>query len=206
MDPSTSPVQSTPSAQAMISGRGQPPAPTISAGTMSPSEPVIQSIPTPPQAISVHPEQGPVSVASSEDQADVQPARQEVSTKPVQNTAEIKRVEVQPTTPELKVESSVENIIEKTPDLDKPKLSEAVKAAGVTHSGPGIPIDENVFNVKSLPMTFEQAVAEEKQHPKLNDSKHWLAELVMYVWRKLDPTHGKTKEEKQENKLIKFWN
>lgn len=196
MDPNSQTIPSTPSAQASVSGRGQAPAPTISAGTMSPTEPVVQSVPT-AQTISVHPEQEPVSTASSlEDQEEERrPARQEVATKPAQSTAEV-QIEVKPATPELTVEKSVESIIEKTPEVDKPKLSEVVKAAGVTHSGPGIPIDQNAFNVKSLPMTFEQAVIEEKQHPKLNDSKHWIAELVMYVWKKLDPTHGKTKMEK----------
>ncbi len=208
MDSSTPQGQSTPNAQASVIGRGQAPAPTISAGTMSPNEPVVQSVPT-PQTISVHPEQGPVQTGSSsvEDSEDeVQPARQEVSTKPVQNTAEIQQVEIQPTTPELQVEKSVENIVEKTPELDQPKISEVVKAAGVTHSGPGVPIDENAFNVKVLPMTYEQALNEEKTHPKLNDSKHWLAELVLYVWRKLDPTHGRKKGEKQENKFLKILN
>jgi hypothetical protein len=211
MDPSTSPVQGT------QIGRTQQPA-VVQPGNMSQSspDPVVQSIPT-PQTISVHPEQGPVQTGGTqaEDNEDevVQPAKQEVSSPVGQQSAdeavqavEVQEVEVQPSVPELKVEKSVEHIVEKSPDHDKPKLPEEVKAVGVTHSGPGVPIDQNVFGVKNLPMTYDQAIVEEKQHPKLNDSKHWLAELVLYVWRKLDPTYGKQKGEKQENKFWKILN
>jgi hypothetical protein len=196
MDPSTSPVQSTSDAQ--YGGRVQPPASTLPPGSMSQSapQPVVQSVPT-PQTISVHPEQAPVQTGSSQTEESedlVQPARQEVSKGPgVQQAAEVQEIEVAPSMPELKVEQSVEHVVEKAPDQDKPKIPEEVKAVGVTHSGPGIPVDENVFNVKSLPMTYEQAVAEVKEHPKLNDSKHWLGELIKYVWRKLDPMIGKKK-------------
>lgn len=201
MDPSASSAQSAPN-QSMAANKLQQPVP-VQAGTMS-----QQSAPT-PQPISVHPEQGPVQTAtpseSTEDEI-VQPAQQEVSVKPVQQTAEVDAIEMKPSTPEVSVEQSVEQVIEKSPDMDRPKLSNDLKAIGVTHSGPGVPVDTNNWNVKSLPMTFEQAVAEEKQHPRLNDSKHWLAELVLYVWRKIDPTYGKQKGAKQENKFWKFLN
>ena len=147
------------------------------------------------QQISGNPEQGPIqssSVAENTvaDDEVVQPAKQEVTNKPAQQTLEAQQVEVQPTVPEIAVEKSVEHVVEKSVDTEKPKLTAAVKAAGVTLSGPGIPVDENAFGVKSLPMTYEEAVIQDKQ-TRMNDSKHWLAELVMYVWHKIDPTIGK---------------
>lgn len=185
-----------------MSGRVQQPA-AITPGSMSElaQKSVVQSVPT-QQQISGHPEQGPIQSgpAQAEDNEDdvVQPARQEVSVQPAgPQTAEVGEIEVTPSIPEVSVEKSVEHVVEKSPDMDKPKLPEAVKAAGVTHSGPGIPVDENVFNIKTMPMTYEDAKLEEKQHPKLNDSKHWLAELIMYVWRKLDPDINKKKEVKK---------
>lgn len=195
MDPSASSVQSTPDAQ--VIGRAQPPVATVPPGNMSQSvpQPVVHTAPT-PQPISGHPEQAPIQVSSTQEASEemVQPARQEVSNGPVaQQNTEVQEIEVQPSHPEVRVEQSVEHVVEKSPDTEKPTIPDAVKAIGVTHSGPGVPVDENIFNVKTLPMTYEQAVIEEKQHPKLNDSKHWLAELVKYVWRKLDPSYGKSK-------------
>lgn len=202
MDPRVSSAQNTQNTPS-ASGRVQQPAP-VQAGNMS-----QQPAPT-PQTISVHPEQGPVqtAIAPTENTEDkiIQPAQQEVSVKPVQQVAEVDEVEIKPSTPELTVEQSVEHVVEKAPDMDKPKISQDLKAVGVTHSGPGVPVDTNSFNVSSLPLTFDQAIAEEKQHPRMNDSKHWLAELVIYVWRKIDPTYGKQKGAKQENKFWKILN
>ena len=209
MDSSTSPAQGVPQP---VSGRAQPPTATVQPGSMSElasgaSLPSAQ----PEQISSGNPEQGPIqSGAVSENtehsDEDVQPARQEVGTKSAPTSVEVQQIEVAPSMPEVSIEKSVEAIVEKAPDTEKPKIPDAVKAVGVTHSGPGVPIDENVFHVKSLPMTFEEAVAQEKQHPKMNDSKHWLAELVLYVWRKIDPKKGKQKGEKQENKVLKVFN
>lgn len=202
MDPSTSPVQSTPNIQPPVGSRALPPAAVVQSENMSQTAPntVGQSIPT-PQPISGHPEQAPLQTSapvenSQEDPEEDQPARQEVSTRPTQSVAEVQEIEVTPSVPEIAVEKSIEHVVEKSPDAEKPQLSDEVKAVGVTHSGPGVAVDENVFSVKTLPMTYDQAVAEEKLHPQLNDSKHWLSELVQYVWRKLDPTNGKKKEVK----------
>lgn len=201
MDPSASSAQNAQN-QSTALGRVQQPVP-VQAGTMSQQPAPAQ------QTISVHPEQGPVQTTapneSTEDEI-VHPAQQEVSVKPVQQAAEVDEIEMKPSTPEVTVEQSVEHVVEKSLDMDKPKLPAEVKAVGVTHSGPGVPVDTNNFNVKSMPMTYEQAIIEEKQHPKLNDSKHWLAELIVYVWRKLDPTYGKQKGEKTENKFWKILN
>jgi hypothetical protein len=212
MDTSTSPVQNTPNAQPSV-GRAQPPAAAVSAGSLTQlaTDPGSFAAPASQNISGGSPEQGPIQssapVENSQDDRDEEdaPARQEVSTRPVGQVVE-QQIEVSPSVPEIAIEKSIEHVVEKAPDIEKPKLSEAVKAVGVTHSGPGVPVDENVFLVKTLPMTFEQALVEEKAHPKMNDSKHWLAELVLYVWRKIDPKKGKEKGEKQENKMLKVFN
>jgi hypothetical protein len=144
------------------------------------TQPPVQAIPT-PQSFSAHPEHAPI-------QSDT--ASENAANEILQPSNEAQKIEAQPTVPEVAIEKNIEHVVEKSPDTEKPQLSEAVKAAGVTLSGPGIPVDENVFGVKSLPMTYEEAVVQDKQ-TTMKDSKHWLAELVMYVWRKLDPTLGK---------------
>lgn len=212
MDPSTSPAQGVSNVQQPVIGRAQPPTATVQPESMSElasgtSLPSAQ----PEQVTSGHPEQGPIQTSAASEskehsEDDVQPARQEVSATPAPPSVEVQQIEVAPSMPEVAIEKSVEAIVEKAPDTEKPMIPDAVKAVGVTHSGPGVPIDENVFHVKSLPMTYEEAIVEEKQHPKLNDSKHWLAELVLYVWRKIDPKKGKQKGEKQENKVLKVFN
>ena len=97
-------------------------------------------------------------------------------------------VELQPSVPEVSTSSvEVEKIIEKSPDQEKPDIPKVVRDIGVTHSGPGIiAIEQNAFNVKTLPVPFAQAVHEERV-TKLHDSKHWLMGMIIYIWRKLNP-------------------
>ena len=180
-----------PSTQGQAIGRVQPPGLVIPPGASSAEPQSNQQRPV--QPISGPVEQGPIQTAavaetpSDNDEEDiVQPAKQEVGSPTVPQQKEVQTIEVTPSIPEVAVEKNVENVIEKSPDVEKPDIAPDVQAAGVTHSGPGVPVSENVFAVKSLPMTYQQAVAIDKQ-TKLKDSKHWLAELVMYVWRKLDP-------------------
>ena len=110
--------------------------------------------------------------------------------------------ELQPTIPEVSASPEVEKIVEKSPDLEKPNLPDAVKVAGVTHSGPGVidvDVKENALGITKLPITYQQAAVQEKV-TKLHDSKHWLMGTVMYIWRKLHPKLGKNgKTEIEEN-------
>jgi hypothetical protein len=170
---------------------------TPAAPNTTPAAPIVApSIPTPQQISGGHPEHGSSHVVATQEtpgdtEDQVQPAKQETGTPViVQPTEAIPSVEVAPSIPEVAVEKSVENIVEKAPDLEKPELPQVVKDAGVTLSGPGIPVDENSFAVKKMPMTFEQAEAIEKT-TKIKESKHWLAELIIYMWRKLNPMLGK---------------
>lgn len=188
-----------PSTQLQSTGRTQPPAVITPAGNTNASvaSDAEIKIPTPQQPISGHAEHGPIQTAAvtetpqdPQEEDSVKPASQEVGSPTAPQQKEVQKVEVAPSVPEVSIEKSVENVIEKSPDVEKPDIPQEVKAVGVTHSGPGIPVSENTFAVKTLPMTYQQAAIIDKQ-TSLKESRHWLSELVMYVWRKLDPTIAK---------------
>ncbi len=171
-----------------------PPTPTQGNQQVPPPPPSLQ-----PQSGSVNKEAGPTMIAQEapdeNDEEEIKPASQETKTQVMQQggveAQEVQEVEVQPSIPEAKIEKSVENVVEKAPDQEKPVIPQVVKDAGVTHSGPGmITVEENTFGVTTLPKTYQQAALEEKQ-TKIKDSKHWLLATLMYVWRKLNPNLGK---------------
>ena len=187
MDPSTAAPQTQPAAKTQ-----QPATPNSLTALANGSAPVQQPK---PQMISGHPEQGPIQTVAPEapqgNEEVVQPAKQENSAQTAPQAApELQQVEIQSSIPEVKVEQSVEGVVEKSPNMENPELPEVVKQAGVTFSGPGIPVEENVFAVQTMPVTYEQAVAEEKA-TKIKDSKHWLMAKIIYIWRKLNPNIGK---------------
>lgn len=179
--------------------RAQPP--VTSSQSSQPAQPAQ---PRPPQlktqSVSVNKEAGPAMIsqeASDEsDEDEIKLASQETKNQAMQPSGgaevqEVQEVEIQPSIPEMKVEKSIEDVVEAAPDQEKPMIPQIVKDAGVTHSGPGmITVEENIFGVTTLPKTYQQAVAEEKQ-TKIKDSKHWLLATVMYVWRKLNPKLSK---------------
>jgi len=109
-------------------------------------------------------------------------------------------VEIQPSVPEFAPNNpEVEKFVEKSPDQEKPDLPKVVQNAGVTYSGPGvIDIKQNSFGIKKLPVTYDQAVVEEKV-TELHDSKHWFMGMVMYIWRKLNPDISKPKKIKKKD-------
>ena len=171
----------------------------------------VQPAQTPPQ------QKTPVTISSGNKEGEGQPtmivaenpdadeedeviaAPQETKTQVVQQGGGVdvqeEVAEIAPATPEFLANDEVKEIVEKSPDQEKPDLPKAVQDAGVTHSGPGvIDVEENQFGVKKLPITYHQASVEEKV-TKLHDSKHWLMGTVMYIWRKLNPKFGKESAE-----------
>jgi hypothetical protein len=158
--------------------------------------------------ISVNKESGPaviVQKSGDNDEEEIHVASQETKNQVVQQGGggiEVQEIEARPAIPEPKIEASVEHVIEKSADVEKPVLSESVKQAGVTHSGPGIipdkikvEVGDNNLGIKTLPITYEQAALEEKQ-TEFKSSKHWLMGIYEYVWRKINPALG-TKEKKK---------
>ncbi len=161
MDPSTPNVQNQPNQSP--AGRAQPPVATV------PTQPAPPSM---PQTISLNREEAPVQTAIS------------------QESSQAVEVKIAPSVPEVAVEKSVEQVVEISPNIEKPELPKIVKDAGVTLSGPGVPIQENSFGVTKLPMTYQQAAIEVKK-TKLNDSRHWFVAKLMYIWRKINPDIAK---------------
>jgi hypothetical protein len=206
MDPSTPTVQDVQnkSTQAVNDDKTQ----VVSSQPMQPAQ-------TPPQ------QKTPVTISSgnkegegqstmivaespdADEEDEVIAAPQETKTQVVQqgggvNTQEEEVAEIAPVIPEFSASSEVKEIVEKSPDQEKPDLPQIVQDAGMKHSDPGvthsglgvIDVEENQFGVKKLPITYHQAAVEEKV-TKLHDSKHWLMGTVMYIWRKLNPKFGK---------------
>lgn len=131
--------------------------------------------------------------ASDMNNQEVQSARQEVPTTPEQQNVEAQAdTETQIAVESAEQSAEIEKFVEASPDVETPDIPKEVQKAGVTHSGPGMIIDENSFGVTAMPMTYEQAAEEEKQ-TKFKDSRHWLLAQIMYVWRKLNPQYGKMK-------------
>lgn len=96
-------------------------------------------------------------------------------------------IAVSPSVPEFEGSPEVEKIVEKTADQEKPVISQEVKKAGVTHSGPGvIDFTQAAIAAPKLPVDYTEAFEEEKQ-TKLHDSKHWLMGMIVYLWRKVNP-------------------
>ena len=64
-----------------------------------------------------------------------------------------KLIAVCPSVPEFEGSPEVEKIVEKTPDQEKPIISQEVKKAGVTHSGPGvIDVTQDAIAAQILPV------------------------------------------------------
>jgi hypothetical protein len=201
MDPSTSSVPNVP--EQNIPAQQVSQAPVIAAQQGDSTQPAQQTQQQKtPVTISVNKESGPAVIAVESpdtDEEEVKVAQQEAKGQDVGfpsggDFAE-QAVEVQPSVPEFAPSQEVAPFVEKSPDQEKPDLPKVVQDAGVTVSGPGvIDVKQNSFGVKKLPVTYEQAVIEEKV-TELHDSKHWLMGMVIYIWRKLNPNIGKKKVE-----------
>ncbi len=84
-----------------------------------------------------------------------------------------------------KDEKEIEAMLEKSPDTEKPKIPEEVKAAGVEHAKEDTPMPELPTDKKGMPMDFDKALITRKTY-KWMDSIAWLATLVMYQIKKMN--------------------
>lgn len=157
------------------------------------------STPSSPMPVgSINKEAGPVTAAqesatNEEVQKVSHEAKKQVS--PEQGISNLEEIEAQPSIPEPTIDTSVEHVVEQTPNTEKPVLSESVKKAGITHSGPGvipdtpIKIEKNGLEITPPPISYQQVVLEEKK-TAFKSSKHWLLALYEIVWRKINPKIG----------------
>jgi hypothetical protein len=94
---------------------------------------------------------------------------------------------------EGKIERELEALVEKTPDLEKPKIPEEAKKAGLEHAKADTPMPPVVSGVKPLPMSYDEAEFTRKKY-KWKDSVAWFAAVVMYHWKKLGISNKKKEE------------
>jgi hypothetical protein len=85
---------------------------------------------------------------------------------------------------ELEVERELESFIEKGSDLEKPKIDEEAKKAGLEHAGEDTKMPPVQVGAGVLPMSNEEAELTRKRY-KWKDSISWLATLIAYHWKKL---------------------
>lgn len=94
---------------------------------------------------------------------------------------------------EGKIEKELEALVEKTPDMEKPKIPEEAKKSGLDHAKADTPMPPVVVGVKPLPMSYDEAEFTRKKN-KWKDSVAWFAAVVMYHWKKLGISNKKKEE------------
>lgn len=85
---------------------------------------------------------------------------------------------------EVEVEKELEGLIEKSPDNEKPKISEEARRAGLEHALQDIPMPAVPTSDPALPLSYEDAVWTKKKY-KWKDSIAWLSALVIYHLKKI---------------------
>jgi hypothetical protein len=85
------------------------------------------------------------------------------------------------------LEKELNSIVEKSPDLEKPKIPEEAKQAGLTHAKENTPMPVVSSGNIILPMTYEEAKLTRKKY-RWRDSVSWFTTLIMYHWKKMNLT------------------
>ncbi len=86
-------------------------------------------------------------------------------------------------TPEVNIPEKLGHVIEAGPDGKELTLSKEVSAALATPTKEPMPEIRTPTGVIRLPKTYAQAL-HEKNITKIDDSPHWLAAVIMYLWKK----------------------
>lgn len=106
----------------------------------------------------------------------------EPAPKPFPDAVKMSESEIQKE--EIEIAGEIEAMVEASPDSEKPKIPEDVKAAGVEHAKEDTPMPPIQIGVKPLPMSFDEAEFTRKKY-KWKDSISWLSDLIIYHWKKL---------------------
>jgi len=88
--------------------------------------------------------------------------------------------------PEVVIPQEVQPIVEKSPETDKPEVDNAAEQAGVSLAKESAPIPASATASIKLPMTYEEAILK-KKNSKFRQSIKWLAAVIEYQWKKLNP-------------------
>lgn len=116
-----------------------------------------------------------------------QPVSQAIAAEaPQEGAAELLR----PSNPEIVIHPEIEHVVEKMPSsvaADTSLVPKDVVSQYVKPEGAGVPVPQNDFGIKTLPLSYMQADELEKRSDIKNGS-HWFADKVKYLWEKLNPT------------------
>lgn len=88
--------------------------------------------------------------------------------------------------PEVKVPQELEHIVEKGEDASLDEADKRLEELGVQLSSDSTSSSLNSPANIQLPMTYDQALVKQKRS-KVKDSIAWLAALIMYQWKKINP-------------------
>lgn len=93
---------------------------------------------------------------------------------------------VSPATDEVIIPHELREILEKGPSDLKPKIDHEMLQAGIKEAKESLPIIHTPSGDITLPMTLPDAKIIKKT-TKDDKSPHWLAEMIIYIWKKFAP-------------------
>lgn len=100
-------------------------------------------------------------------------------------TEYVRPSEVEPQLPDEVKEAGMEVVENK----ERPQLTADHKALGIEHAKESVPVVVSPTSSVQLPYTLQDAKLIEKQVPR-TESRHWLAALTEYIWRKMQAVAG----------------
>jgi hypothetical protein len=171
----------------------------------SQAQPVPQAPSSLPQMISIGREQGPVQI-SNDDEDDTagaqqytpqqaqapseivhQPSPEKIATQAVpQEIAQSTTEMVGPSVPEIEIPKELTGIVNKTSDGQNYTIPVELQNYGVRHTIPQVVVPENKYEIRTLPLPYEEVLAKEKAF-QYKDSMKWLSAKVHYYWKKINP-------------------
>jgi hypothetical protein len=150
---------------------------------------VTVQVPTPSDAPTVQSQavEQPISMPYKEQAPPLMQAPVETAAKTL---VESSPVAAEVTPPSEQQEAVPENIPEQEEAVSATENTPQVAPPGQTASY--LPPAAVQLPSQPLPMSYTEAVAQEKQ-TKLEDSSHWLAKLMQFLWKRADPAVDKQK-------------
>ncbi len=98
---------------------------------------------------------------------------------------------ISPSEPELVIHDELAAVgVEKAAQSEISKLTAEVQKLGASHAKESVPVITLPSGTVHLPHSYQKALQIEKQ-TNIEDSSHWYAALILYLWKKLDPAYVK---------------
>ncbi len=124
----------------------------------------------------------PRGVGSTVNSAPAQPVSKPFSKEHEPMPDIVKMTENQILQEENRVDKELKEIVAKSPDIEKPEISEEAKKAGLEHAKENTQMPVTASSNISLPMTYEQAQLTRKKY-RFRDSIAWLADIIIYYFK-----------------------